>query len=105
MSDLETLRGDAEVTLIRRIRDLEGVVEKLTSGQHDIYVAAREEYRKKIAEQAAENEKLRAALRESAAELDAYYRAEYLGEYPYSKRKLAEALAANPARAALEERQ
>ena len=53
----------------------------------------------------AENEKLRAALHEAADELDAYYRAEYCGDHPYSKRKLAEAMRQNPARAALEEKQ
>lgn len=35
-------------------------------GQYDVYAAAREEYRKKIAEQAAEIERLREALREIA---------------------------------------
>jgi hypothetical protein len=49
----------------------------------------------------AENEKLRAALHEAADELDAYYRAEYCGDHPYTKRKLAEAMRDNPARAAL----
>lgn len=44
---------------------------------------------------------LEAALREAALELDAYYRAEYPGDHPYSKKKLAEAMASNPARAAL----
>jgi len=44
---------------------------------------------------------LEAALREAADELDAYYRAEYPGDHPYSKRRLAEAMASNPARAAL----
>lgn len=48
-------------------------------------------------------ERLRAALREAAEELDAYYRAEYSGDHPYSKRKLAAAMRQNPARAALEE--
>jgi len=37
-------------------------VERLISGQHDVYAAAREEYRKKIKDQAAEIERLRAAL-------------------------------------------
>ena len=36
--------------------------EKRAEDGYDVYAAAREEYRKKIAEQAAENEKLRAAL-------------------------------------------
>ena len=51
----------------------------------------------------AENEKLRAALHEAADELDGYYRAEYPGDHPYSKRKLADAMRDNPARIALEE--
>ena len=38
--------------------------EQALNRQHDVYAAAREEYRKKIAEQAAEIERLRAALRE-----------------------------------------
>ena len=49
----------------------------------------------------AEVEKLRAALHEAADELDAYYRAEYCGDHPYSKRKLAEAMRDNPARIAI----
>jgi len=48
-----------------------------------------------------EIERLRAALLEAAYELDAYYRAEYPGDHPYSRKKLAEAMASNPARAAL----
>jgi len=38
--------------------------EQALNRQHDVYAAAREEYRKKIAEQAAEIERLRAALRD-----------------------------------------
>ena len=49
----------------------------------------------------AENEKLKAGLHEAANELDGYYRAEYCGDHPYSKRKLAEAMRDNPARIAL----
>lgn len=62
------------------------------------------DYKKEAERLAIENETLRAALREAADELDAYYRAEYPGDHPYSQRKLAEAIAANPARAALEEK-
>lgn len=51
----------------------------------------------------AESERLRAALKECEAELDAYYRAEYPTDHPYHKRKLENALAANPARVALEQ--
>ena len=40
--------------------------EQALNRQYDIYAAAREEYRKKIAEQADEIERLRAALREIA---------------------------------------
>jgi hypothetical protein len=54
-----------------------------------------------IVEAADEIERLRAALREAADELDAYYRAEYPGDHPYNQKKLAAAIAANPARAAL----
>ena len=47
-------------------------------------------------------EKLEAALRECEAELDAYYRNEYGGIHPYNQKKLEQAMATNPARAALE---
>lgn len=49
----------------------------------------------------AENAKLRAALRECEAELNAYYRMEYPGDHPYSQKKLAQAMASNPATVAL----
>jgi hypothetical protein len=51
----------------------------------------------------AENEKLRAALRECEAELNAYYRMEYPGDHPYSQQELALAMASNPATVALKE--
>jgi hypothetical protein len=50
-----------------------------------------------------ENEKLRAALRECKAELNAYYRMEYPSDHPYSQKKLAQAMASNPATVALKE--
>lgn len=53
-------------------------------------------------EAADEIERLRAALRECEAELDDYYRNEYSGTHPYNEKKLKQAMAANPARAALE---
>lgn len=43
----------------------------------------------------------RKALDESADELDEYYSAEYGTDHPYHVNKLAQAKAANPARAAL----
>jgi uncharacterized coiled-coil DUF342 family protein len=46
-------------------------------------------------------ERLRAALRECEAELNAYYRMEYAGDHPYSQKKLAQAMASNPATVAL----
>lgn len=49
----------------------------------------------------AENEKLRVALRECEAELNAYYRMEYAGSHPYSQQELAQAMASNPATVAL----
>jgi hypothetical protein len=55
-------------------------------------------------EAADEIERLRAALKEAADELDAYYATEYAGNHPYSVAKLAEAKASNPARAALIDR-
>ena len=51
----------------------------------------------------ADVEKLRAALRECEAELNAYYRMEYAGSHPYSQQKLAQAMASNPATVALKE--
>ena len=48
-------------------------------------------------------ERLRAALRECEAELNAYYRMEYPGDHPYSQKKLAQAMASNPATVALME--
>jgi septal ring factor EnvC (AmiA/AmiB activator) len=56
---------------------------------------------RQIARLTAEVEKLRAALHEAAAELDAYYRAEYPGNHPYFKQRLAEAMRQNPARIAI----
>lgn len=43
------------------------------------------------------------ALSESANELDAYYAYNYSGDHPYSVKKLKQARASNPARAALTE--
>lgn len=60
----------------------------------------REEYLELLT---AENNKLRAALRECEAELNAYYRMEYPGDHPYSQKKLAKAMSSNPATVALEE--
>lgn len=51
----------------------------------------------------ADNEKLRAALRECETELNAYYRMEYPCSHPYSQKKLAKAMASNPATVALKE--
>ena len=53
--------------------------------------------------QAAENRKLRAALRECEAELNAYYRMEYPSDHPYSQKKLSQAMASKPATVALKE--
>jgi hypothetical protein len=58
-------------------------------------------YLREVTRLTAENAKLKAALHEAADELDAYYRAEYCGDHPYSKRKLAEAMRQNPARIAI----
>lgn len=57
---------------------------------------------KRVEALTAEIERLRVALREAADELDAYYRAEYPGDHPYSQKKLEQAMATNPARAALD---
>ena len=55
-----------------------------------------EEYRRDV-------ERLRAALRECEAELNAYYRMKYPGDHPHSQRELAKAMASNPATVALKE--
>ncbi len=49
----------------------------------------------------AENEKLKSALRECEADLNAYYRMKYPGDHPYSQQELAQAMAYNPATVAL----
>ena len=51
--------------------------EQALNRQYDVYAAAREEYRRKIAEQAAEIERLRAALREIVDLGGAYGTASY----------------------------
>jgi hypothetical protein len=51
----------------------------------------------------AEVERRDAALRECEAELNAYYRMEYPSDHPYSQKKLAQAMASNPATVALKE--
>ncbi len=57
-----------------------------------------------IVVQRVENEKLRAALRECEAELNAYYRMKYPGDHPHSQKELAQAMASNPATVALKEK-
>ncbi len=57
-----------------------------------------------IASLTADNKRLKAALRECEAELNAYYRMEYQGSHPYSQKKLAQAMASNPATVALKEK-
>ena len=52
----------------------------------------------------AENEKLKAGLRECELELNAYYRMKYPGDHPYSQQELAQAIASNPATVALKEK-
>ncbi len=59
--------------------------------------------REEVERLTADNEKLRVALRECEAELNAYYRMEYPGSHPYSQKELAQAMASNPATAALKE--
>jgi hypothetical protein len=49
----------------------------------------------------AEIERLKAGLRECELELNAYYRMEYPSNLPYSQKKLAQAMASNPATVAL----
>jgi len=77
------------------------VTEQALNRQYDVYAAAREEYRKKIAELAAENEKLRAALRDARECVQAW--SGYASEYFREKNDLAGDLARIDA--ALEEKQ
>ena len=58
---------------------------------------------KRLADLTAENENLKAGLRECEAELNAYYRMEYPGDHPHSQKELAKAMAFNPATVALKE--
>lgn len=53
----------------------------------------------------AENERLRAALTETADELDAYYQEEYGQDHPVHQQKLRWAKEGNPARAALAQKE
>ena len=57
-----------------------------------------------IERQMEDRAKLRAALRECEAELNTYYRMEYPSDHPYSQKKLAQAMASNPATVALKEK-
>jgi chromosome segregation ATPase len=56
-----------------------------------------------IRRQMEDRAKLRAALRECEAELNAYYRMKYRGDHPHSQKELAQAMASNPATVALQE--
>jgi hypothetical protein len=56
-----------------------------------------------IVVQRAENEKLKAGLRECEAELNAHYRMKYPGSHPHSQKELAQAMTSNPATVALKE--
>ena len=81
--------------IVDRLRDYRG-------GDVSAWVAM-EDAADTIIRLTAENEKLRAALRECEAELNAYYRMEYPSDHPYSQKKLAQAMASNPATVALKE--
>jgi len=81
--------------IVDRLRDYRG-------GDVSAWVAM-EDAADTIIRLTAENEKLKAALRECEAELNAYYRMEYPGSHPYSQKELAKAMASNPATVALKE--
>jgi hypothetical protein len=84
------------------ITRLTAEVERLT-GERDRQYDYNVEQIAKQAALEAENEKLRAALRECEAELNAYYRMKYPGDHPHSQKELAKAMASNPATVALKE--
>ena len=91
---------DTQAAHLREITRLTAEIERLTSERDRQYDQNAEQITR-IAALEAENEKLRAALHEAADELDAYYRAEYPGDHPYSKERLANAMRQNPARIAI----
>jgi hypothetical protein len=77
-------------------KDLQDHCTEITSliAEADQNATDLEEYRLDV-------ERLRAALRECEAELNACYRSLYPGDHPYSQKELAKARASNPATVAL----
>jgi hypothetical protein len=86
------------VNRLRSVTDLQRETERSSYEQDDQLAL---EAADTITRLTAENEKLKAALRECEAELNAYYRMEYAGSHPYSQKELAQAMASNPATVAL----
>jgi hypothetical protein len=98
MSDMITLLGEYAEELARQDKEIASLTAEARVRQ-TIVEEARDERDAALAE----NEKLRAALRECEAKLNAYYRMEYPSNLPYSQKKLAQAMASNPATVALKE--
>ena len=83
--------------------DISNVLRKVIELDISLGLDGTQEALDEIIRLTAENEKLRVALRECEAELNAYYRMEYPSDHPYSQKKLAQAMASNPATVALKE--
>lgn len=81
--------------------DISNVLRKVIELDISLGLDGTEEALAEITRLTAEVEKLRAALRECETELNAYYRMEYPSDHPYSQKKLAQAMASNPATVAL----
>ena len=86
------------VDRLRSVTDLQRETERSSYEQDDQLAL---EAADTITRLTAENEKLKAALRECEAELNAYYRMEYPGDHSHSQKELAKAMASNPATVAL----
>jgi len=86
------------VDRLRSVTDLQRETERSSYEQDDQLAL---EAADTITRLTAEVERKDAALRECEAELNAYYRMEYPGSHPYSQKKLAQAMASNPATVAL----
>jgi hypothetical protein len=81
--------------IVDRLRDYRG-------GDVSAWVAM-EDAADTITRLTAENEKLKAGLRDCEAELNAYYRMQHPGDHAHSQKELAQAMASNPATVAMKE--
>lgn len=84
------------------VRSVEAEINRVLAEKHELE-AENTASMTEITRLRAENERLRAALKECEEELDGYYHQDYPTDHPYHQRKLKVALQGNPARAALKE--